>query len=385
MGGFRLGSILGFEIRIDASWFIIFFLLFWTLSAGLFPQQHPELSDSIHYIMGFSTTILFFASLLAHELSHSVVARAKGIPVEGITLFIFGGMAHTRMEAEDPGDELAIAGIGPVASIVIGGIFGVIAWFGNQTGWSEAVVGSAVYLAWINLLLAGFNLLPGFPLDGGRLFRALAWKVTGDVTKATRWASAGGQILAWLLIGLGALQLLGGGALGGLWLIFIGWFLRTAAQASLRQHVLRSVFSGVPARDLMTPGPDTVRGDLTVQEAVDRNFLSHRYQCYPVVTGAESEVRGLVTLDQVKEVERDSWNRTRIQEVMTPLEEVEVTPDTPMTEVLDRMRDGRQRVLVMKNGELLGVISAGDVARWVQLEKGLEGVRPPALSTREVD
>lgn len=384
MGGFRLGSILGFEIRIDASWFIIFFLLFWTLSVGLFPQQHPELSDSAHYVMGFSATILFFASLLAHELSHSVVAKAKGIPVEGITLFIFGGMAHTRMEAENPGDELAIAGIGPVASIVIGGIFGVIAWLGNQAGWSEAVVGPAVYLAWINLILAGFNLLPGFPLDGGRLFRALAWKVTGNVTKATRWASAGGQILAWLLIGLGALQLLGGGALGGLWLIFIGWFLRTAAQASLRAHLLRAVFSGVPARELMTPEPATVRGGLTVQEAVDRNFLSHRYQCYPVLNDADSEVMGLVTLEQVREVERDAWDRTRIQDVMTPLGEVEVAPDTPMTEVLDRMRDGRQRVLVTRNGELLGVISAGDVARWVQLEKELEGVKPPNLSTQEV-
>jgi len=357
MGGFRLGSVMGFEIRIDASWFIIFFLLFWSLSAGIFPRNHPDLSGTTHYLMGFSATILFFVSLLAHELSHSVVAKAKGIPVEGITLFIFGGIAHTRMEAEDPMDELAIAGVGPLASILIGALFGGIAWAGSRAGWSEAVVGPSEYLGWINLILAGFNLLPGFPLDGGRLFRALAWKVSGDVTKATRWASLGGQVMGWILIGLGALQLLGGAALGGLWLIFIGWFLRTAAQASFRQHLLRTVFSGVPAKELMSPNPASVRGDLTLSQAVDRNFLTHRYQCYPVEEGEDDRVVGLVTLDQVKEVDRESWPRTRIREIMTPREEVEVSPDAPMTEVLDRMSEGRRRVLVISQGDLLGIIA----------------------------
>lgn len=379
MGGFRLASILGFEIRIDASWFIIFFLLFWSLSAGVFPQDYPDLESSTHYLMGITATLLFFASLLAHELSHSVVAKAKGIPVEGITLFIFGGMAHTRMEAEDPGDELAIAGVGPLMSIVIAGLFGGLTWLGQQAGWPQAVLGPSEYLAWINLILAGFNLLPGFPLDGGRLFRALAWKATGDVTRATRWASGGGQVLGWILIGLGALQVLGGGAIGGLWLVFIGWFLRTAAQASFRQHLLQNVFQGVPARDVMTPDPTTVPSGLTLRELVDDNLLRHRYQCYPVVDEEGGGVMGLVTLEQVKGVDRNEWGQTRVQDVMTPLQEVEVAPEDPMTDVLDRMREGRSRVLVVRDGELLGVISAGDVTRWVQLEQDLEGVRPPGL------
>jgi Zn-dependent protease/predicted transcriptional regulator len=379
MGGFRLGSIMGFEIRIDASWFIIFFLLFWSLSFGIFPYQHPDLPSSTHYLMGFFATILFFASLLAHELSHSVVAKAKGIPVEGITLFIFGGMAHTRMEAEEPGDEMAIAGIGPVASIVIAGLFGGFAWLGGRAGWSEAIVGPAGYLAWINLILAAFNLLPGFPLDGGRLFRAALWKATGDMTKATRWASIGGQTLGWLLIGVGALQLLAGGVLGGLWLVFIGWFLRTAAQASFRQHALQDVLRGVPARDVMTSDPATVSADLTLRKVVDEKFLRHRYQCYPVVGGDGSDVVGLVTLEQVKEVDRNDWDRTRVKDVMTPRREIEVRPDEPMTDVLDRMREGRRRVLVVRDGRLMGVISAGDVARWVQLEQDLQGVRPLGL------
>ncbi len=379
MGGFRLGSIMGFEIRIDASWFIIFFLLFWSLSVGVFPFQHPDLAASTHYVMGFTTTILFFASLLAHEISHSVVARTKGIPVEGITLFIFGGMAHTRMEAEEPGDEMAIAGVGPLASIVIAGLFGGIAWVGNRADWSEVVVGPAGYLAFINLLLAGFNLLPGFPLDGGRLFRAAVWKVTGNLTQATRWASVGGQVLGWLLIGFGALQLLAGAALGGLWLVFIGWFLRTAAQASFRQHVVQNVFRGVPARDVMTSDPATVAADLTLRKVVDENFLRHRFQCYPVVDVDGGRVVGLVTLEQVKEVDQEDWEHTRVRDIMTPREEVEVKPEQPMTEVLDRMQKGRRRVLVVRDGQLKGVISAGDVTRWVQLEQDLEGVRPSVI------
>jgi Zn-dependent protease len=379
MGGFRLGSILGFEIRIDASWFIIFFLLFWSLSAGVFPQEYPDLSQAAYYGMGIVTTLLFFASLLAHELSHSLVARTKDIPVEGITLFIFGGMAHTRMEAEEPGDELAIAGAGPLASVVIAGLFAGIAWMGHRSAWPTLLLAPAEYLAWINLILAGFNLLPGFPLDGGRLFRAVAWKVTGDVTRATRWASAGGRILGWLLIGLGAIQALGGAAVGGLWLVFIGWFLRTAAQASFRQHLLQSVFQGVPAREVMTSNPTTVSPDLTLRQVVDEHFLKNRYQGYPVVEEKNGRAVGLVTLEQVKEVDRDEWERTRVRDVMTPEEEVEVSPDEPMTEVLDRLREGRRRVLVVGDGRLQGVISAGDVTRWVQLEQDLEGIRPPGL------
>jgi CBS domain-containing protein len=307
------------------------------------------------------------------------VARTKDIPVEGITLFIFGGMAHTRMEAEEPGDELAIAGAGPLASVVIAGLFAGIAWMGHRSAWPTLLLAPAEYLAWINLILAGFNLLPGFPLDGGRLFRAVAWKVTGDVTRATRWASAGGRILGWLLIGLGAIQALGGAAVGGLWLVFIGWFLRTAAQASFRQHLLQSVFQGVPAREVMTSNPTTVSPDLTLRQVVDEHFLKNRYQGYPVVEEKNGRAVGLVTLEQVKEVDRDEWERTRVRDVMTPEEEVEVSPDEPMTEVLDRLREGRRRVLVVGDGRLQGVISAGDVTRWVQLEQDLEGIRPPGL------
>ncbi len=298
MHGFRLGSVLGFEIRIDYSWFVIAFLILWSFSAGVFPARYPGFEPGIYLMMGTIGAVLFFASLVAHELSHSVVARRRGIEVKGITLFIFGGMAHTSREAETPEDELIIAGVGPLSSIVIGILFGLIGWVGTRAGWPVPVTGVATYLAFLNLLLAGFNLLPGFPLDGGRLFRAAVWKATGDMTKATRWATNGGKALAYMLIGYGLLLIIGGALGGGLWLVFIGWFLRTAATASLQQHILRDLMAGVTAGDIMTPNPSTVHSELSLQDLVEGRFLRERYQGYPVVDGGQ--VVGLVTLDHVR-------------------------------------------------------------------------------------
>ena len=235
MGGMRVGSILGFQIRIDLSWFVILFLVFWSLSVAVFPNQYPELPRGVHLAMGSAGTLLFFASLLTHELSHALVSRSKGIPVAGITLFIFGGMAWASREPDSPEDEILIAGVGPVTSFALAGLFQVAAWGAVSAGLGTAVVGVARYLAFINLALAIFNMIPGFPLDGGRVFRASVWKLTGDKAKATRWAVGGGRAFGGLLMVLGAVQALAGAPLGGLWLIFIGWFLRNLAGSSLQQ------------------------------------------------------------------------------------------------------------------------------------------------------
>jgi Zn-dependent protease len=235
MQGFRLGSIFGFEIRVDLSWFLIFFLVLWTLSAGIFPTSYPGFGNATYFGMGIVATLLFFASLLAHELSHTFVARAKGIPVEGITLFIFGGVSRTRMDAETPGDEFQIAGVGPLVSLLLAGFFGLIWYVGINAGWSVVFTGIFAYLAVINLALAIFNMLPGFPLDGGRVFRSMIWKYTGNIKKATKIASTGGKWLAYLLIAFGALEMFAGAILGGLWLILIGWFLYNAAETSYEE------------------------------------------------------------------------------------------------------------------------------------------------------
>ena len=236
MNGFRLGRILGFEISLDFSWFIILALVVWSFSTGVFPQESPGLTGPVYLTMGLAAALLFFASLLGHELSHSVVARAKGIKVEGITLFLFGGVARIRSEATKPGDEFLIAGVGPLASLVIAAIFLAIARFGGSVGLAGPWLVVADYLALLNFVLAVFNLLPGFPLDGGRLLRAAAWKLTGSLTRATRMATTGGRVLGYGLIGLGILEAFQGLVMQGLWLVFIGWYLRNAALASYRQH-----------------------------------------------------------------------------------------------------------------------------------------------------
>lgn len=377
MGGFRLGSVLGFEIRIDYSWFVIFFLVLWSFSAGVFPAQYPELSSATYIAMGTIGTLLFFASLLAHELSHSVVARMKGIPVEGITLFIFGGMARTSMESETPEDELAIAGVGPLASLVIAALFGGLWWVGERLGWSPAVTGVSMYLGYLNVILAVFNLLPGFPLDGGRLFRGVVWKITGDLTKATRWASNGGKLLGYLLMGLGILQTFAGAVLGGLWMLFIGWFLRGAAEASYTQHILQRLLEGIRADTVMTPDPETVAPDISLRRLVEEGFLRRRYQSFPVVR--DGHLLGLITLKQVKDIPRADWDERTAGDTMTPVEDgIVVEPATRMTEVLKTMQEnGTQRLLVASGNRLEGIISSTDIAGWVQRSQELEGLVEP--------
>lgn len=237
MADFRLGSTFGFEIRIDYSWFVLFGLILWSFSASVFPGALPGMSNVAYLLMGTMATVLFFASLLLHEISHALVARAKGIPVHGITLFIFGGVARTGTDAEGPGDEFQIAGIGPVTSLLLAGLFWAVVVWGERWGFDATVVAVAGYLALLNVVLAVFNLLPGFPLDGGRLLRAVLWKATGDLTKATLWATRAGRGLAWILIAIGVYEVLAGYVTSGLWLVLIAWFLRDAATRSYRAHL----------------------------------------------------------------------------------------------------------------------------------------------------
>ncbi|HIK05909.1 MAG TPA: site-2 protease family protein [Trichormus sp. M33_DOE_039] len=374
MQGFRLGSISGFEIRIDLSWLLIFFLVLWTLSAGLFPTNYPGLDNATYLGMGIVATLLFFASLLAHELSHSFVARSKGIPVEGITLFIFGGVSRTRVDASHPGDEFQIAIIGPITSLILAALFGLLWYIGHISGWSVVVNGVTSYLASINLALAIFNMLPGFPLDGGRVFRSLLWKYTNNLKKATQIASTGGKWLGYLLIALGLLQTFAGAVLGGLWFILIGWFLYTAAEASYEEILLRTSLQGVRAREIMTPYPETVNADLTIQELVDKYFLSRRYQSFPVLEN--SKPIGMITLNQVRDIPREEWVYRTVQETMIPNEQgLSASPEEQMPQILQKMQEsGVRRVLVTQDGLLTGIITSNDIANWLQRRRELGSV-----------
>jgi Zn-dependent protease/CBS domain-containing protein len=372
MGGFRLGSVFGFEIRIDYSWFVIAFLILWSLSAGVFPMRLPNLTPAAYFVMGVVGTVLFFASLVAHELSHSLVARTRGVEVAGITLFVFGGMAHTRGEADNPEDELAIAGVGPLASLVLAIGFWVMAWLGTRALWPEPLIVLADYLAILNLILAVFNMLPGFPLDGGRLFRALVWRQTGDLTLATRWATRGGKALGYALIFLGAVQALMGAVIGGLWMVFIGWFLRTTAAMSFEQHLLSGALGAIRAQQVMTPDPSTVSSDISMTDFVEGRLLREPHQGFPVVD--EGRVLGLVTLDHARGMPREKWPVTSVAEVMMPAAGVTVGPRSTLAEVLETMSGSRSnRILVVDDGRLVGVISASDVSRWIQKEQLIRG------------
>lgn len=373
MSDYRVGSVFGFEIRIDVSWFVIFFLIFWSLAEAVFPSQFPDLGRGMHAAMGLAGTVLFFASLIAHELSHALVSRTRGVPVEGITLFLFGGIARARREPDSARDELLIAGVGPLTSIALAIVFWAVAWAGRAAGMHPALWGVADYLAFINLVLAAFNLLPGFPLDGGRVFRAIVWSVSGDRLKATRWAAAGGRWLGTFLIVLGAVQALGGATISGLWLVFIGWFLRGLAGSTLEREVLQRLLKGWRAEDIMSRGPEVVSRDLSLEELVSDHFLRLRFGGYPVVHG--DTLVGLVTLEDVKRVPRERWPSTAVAEVMTPLSACTVvTPYASLESVLEGVggQDRRGRALVVDGERLVGIISASDVALWMRRARAVE-------------
>lgn len=366
MTGVRIGRVIGFEIRVDFSWFILFFLILWTFTAAVFPRSAPGLPQHIYPVMGLGGTLIFFVSLLAHELAHSVVARSKGIPVDGITLFLFGGMAHTRMEAESPGDEFQIAAVGPLMSFFIALLLGGIWYLGVNAGWTPAVTAVLQYLSILNAALAIFNLLPGFPLDGGRLFRAVVWRITGDHLRATRVASGGGRVLGYALVIFGLLSAFTGNVMGGLWMVFIGWFLRNAAISSYQQHVLLSVLAGVRAGRAMTPDPEAVPASASVQELLDEYLMRRRFSAYPVFDG--DRVVGIITLHAIREVPREEWGGRTARDVMVPLSDaVIVRPEDNMVTVLDRLRASpARRVLVMRDGTLAGIITASDIAFWLE-------------------
>lgn len=366
MNGFSIGRVLGFKLSVDFSWFIILFLAIWLFSAGVFPQQLPGLGRVVYVTMGVVGALLFFISLVGHELAHSLVARGKGIQVEGITLFLFGGVARIRSEARTPGDEFQIAGAGPAASLVIAGLFFAVARYGARFGLPDPWLVVAGYMALLNVALAIFNLLPGFPLDGGRILRAIAWKFTGSMTKATRLATQGGHLIGYALVALGILQAIRGLMISGLWLVFIGWYLRNAAAMSYRQHMVRDILAEVTAAQTMTPAPETVSPDLTLRELMDDVFMVRRFVAFPVSEGGST--LGLVTLHQLRQVPRDRWHSQRVRDVMVPVSDAcVVDPGETMMAVMDRLQASpARRVLVMRSGILEGIITAHDVTHWLE-------------------
>lgn len=380
LGGIRFGRVFGIELVADWSLIIIFVLVLVNLAVGVFPSWHPDWSAPLVWGVAFGAAVLFFLSILAHELSHALVGRTQGIPVRRITLFIFGGMAHTEREPPSPKAELLMAAAGPITSIAIGvaGTAGAIALMNGQAVQTDDPVRMmaglgpiGTLLLWlgpINILLGVFNLVPGFPLDGGRVLRAALWAATKDLEKATRWAARGGQAFGWLLIALGITSLFSGGLGQGLWLMLIGWFLLSAAKASYQQTVIEHALRDTRVSQLMRRSVASVPPELPIGTLVSEHIMGTDQQCFPVVI--EGHLEGLVCLHDVRRVPREEWERTSVHEIMTPSRALEtVAADQPATEALRKLgeREVDQVPVVEKDGSLLGLVRRQDILRWLSI------------------
>jgi Zn-dependent protease/predicted transcriptional regulator len=370
----RVGRIIGIEIRIDSSWAVIALLITYSMYLRL-DVLYPELSGGGAVALAILSAVLFFGSVLVHELAHAVVSEARGIRVQDITLFLFGGATRARVESRGPRDEFLIALVGPLTSGLLAGLFGILAGLGSGV-LSSPLAGTFGYLAWTNLLLAGFNLVPGFPLDGGRLLRSAIWKATGSLSRATRIASMAGQGVGWLLVAAGVAWLLAGDLAGGIWFAFIGWFLVQAARSSYQELQLQQLLRGVEAEDVMAADLRRIPPELSLQDAVDDYFMRYNHGAFPVEE--HGQTIGLLTLRGVRQVPREQWPTRRVRDHMVPLgDQVVVAPDARMDGVLSKLQDGEAgRVLVAQGGEVVGIITPTDLARWLRRWQTLDRSTP---------
>jgi Zn-dependent protease/predicted transcriptional regulator len=370
----RLGKIFGIEIHIDASWFIIFILVTWTLAGQYFPSRNPNWSPPLNWSLGIIASILFFASVLAHELSHSLVAIQQGEKVRNITLFIFGGVAQIGAEPDTPRKEFLIALVGPLTSIAISIVSGMVWWLSCEI--STPVASIARYLSIINGMLAFFNLIPGFPLDGGRMVRSLIWGVSKNLKLATQVASFSGKVVAFLLILWGVKQFFSGLTLNGIWMIFIGWFLYTAAVSSYRQLLFKDALREVKVEDLMITNFETVPPHITIQQLVDDYLLRHRDRGFLVVENGL--VQGIICLHDVKNTPRERWSTTTIKEIMIPKDQLEkVSPGDDASMALEKLSAKNiHQVPVVQENRVKGLLRRNDIINYLQLHT--EGVVKPS-------
>lgn len=387
--GFRVGRIFGINIRIDWSWLFIFFLVIWNLGT-VFGQFHPDWGMGMRWSMAVIAALLFFTSVVAHELAHSLVAKGRGVPIRSITLFMFGGVSNIQRHPDSPRAEFLMAILGPITSLVIGGALLWIAGAGagplggladpaHAIGQLSPLSTLLLWLGSVNVTLGIFNLIPGFPLDGGRVLRSALWAATDSLRRATRWASWVGQAIAWLMIVAGIAMTFGaripffGTGLGsGLWLSFIGWFLNSASAQSYRKVVVQDILGGVPVARMMRSNPPTVSSNISVSSVVHDHIIGTDDHAFPVLD--DGRLAGIVTLEDVRGVSRDAWATTTIREIMTPADQLTVvTPEEDAAEALNKLmqRDVRQ-LPVMHDGELAGLLRRRDIVKWLQLESELE-------------
>lgn len=362
----RLGRVAGVEIGVNWTWFLIAGLVVWSLGGVVFPDQNPGLSDTTHWVMAVVAALLFFGSVLLHELGHAVQAQRDEVEIDGITLWLLGGVARFKGMYRTPGAEFRIAAAGPAVTAVIAAVLLAL----TATSLPESVDGVVTWLAYINVIVLVFNLLPALPLDGGRLLHAAIWRARDDLRSATRVAAAIGRGFGLTLIVLGLLGFVLGAGFGGLWLVLIGWFIRMAADSEAQHLRMRQALTGLRVRDLMSSDPVTVQRGVTVGRFMDETARGTRYTTYPVLS--DGHPIGLLTFRCVADVPRDEWDARTVEECMRPLEDVtRLAPDDAAEEVLGDVAGGDpRRALVMEGDRLTGILSVTDLVRGVEAAPG---------------
>jgi Zn-dependent protease/CBS domain-containing protein len=373
-----LGRILGIPIGLDYSWFVIFALLTWMLASNYYPAEFKDWPPLLYWSMGAVTAVMLFVSVLLHEMGHSVVALRYKIPVRSITLFLFGGVAQIGAEPPSAIAEFLIASAGPLVSLTLAVLFYAVQ---PLVGGIEPLLGLAKYLAYINLALVLFNLIPGYPLDGGRVFRAIVWAITGNMRRATLVAANGGRLFAFLFIFIGVLLMVSGNFGGGLWIAFIGWFLDTAASAQIQQVMIQGLLTGHKVSQAMSTHCAAVPADLTLQKLVDEHILGSSGQRCLLVTRGENTV-GLMTLHQIKELPRLDWPTTHAAQAMIPMEQLKcIEPDAELWAALQKMdRDGVNQLPITRDNHVIGMLSREDVITFLRTlqELGTDARTPGA-------
>lgn len=369
---FTLFKLLGFEVRIDTSWIIIALLIVWSLAQGVFPLYDRNLSPSTYWILGVLGALGLFASIIFHELCHSLVARRFGLPMKGITLFIFGGVAEMDDEPASPRAEFLMAIAGPLASIGVGALcFALLSFTRGILARPPGLVLN--YLGTINLILAGFNLLPAFPLDGGRVFRSVLWRWKGNLRWATKVASRVGSAFGLFLIFLGVFSVLGGGLIGGIWWALIGLFLRSASKMSYQNVLVRDALEGESVRRFMKEDPVTVTADTTVDHLVEDFIYKYHYKMFPVVK--DSKPLSCVNINDVRNIPREEWNHHTVDELAKPCStDNTISIDEDALKALSLMnRTGSSRLMVVDHGgKLVGMVAMRDLMRFLALKLDLE-------------
>lgn len=365
-----LGRVFGIAIRVNIGWALIALLIAWSLATGAFPTLYEGLPAQMYWWMALAGVIGLAISILLHELSHSLVGRMFGVEVETITLFMFGGAAEMTEEPVEPKAEMIMAAAGPAMSLVLAGLFELAS--GATSGVSEPMSAVLGYLALLNLVLAIFNIIPAFPMDGGRVLRGAIWKFTGDLRKATGIASRAGSMFGWILSGAGLLLILAGAFVGGLWWILIGQFIRMAALGAFQQTEMKRVLSGRKVRDLMSADPETVSGDITLDRFIEDHLYTSHHRLYPVLRGGK--LAGSIGIEEIKEKSEETRGQLTVAEAMTPLKDSPtLDAGEDAMDALQTMQKGStSRYLVVEDEQLAGMITLKDLLDHLQIRSELE-------------